>query len=449
MQTNPLPIQVSTPSPAPQRANAAPQSDNAQFSQALSREMAQRQDSPAPAAARPQAAPAQAKPASAKANEAKPADGKSADAKAIEAKTPVAKTDDAKAASASTDAASDDARDAADDAAITPVAELIAMVASFNQAPAASAPATDPVAAEVAVAAASGATDKQLKADLEAALAKTPAQPGAVEATGAAGKDAAAIEGAAHFSVTELAGAAAKAARPEAGEPAPAHAAAHTRDLPSAGAPKADLADAPAHARADPAAAPLKAEQAPRVRDADVAVLKEQASAAPVSAPVQQAALTLAQAVHGAPATDRIAARVGTPGWDQQVGQKIIWMVAGKDQSATLTLNPPDMGPMQVVLNVHNDQASVTFSAAQPEVRQALENAMPKLREMMQESGIALGNATVDAGTPDQRQAQQNELARSQRAGGRAGSDGAVETPVVAPRAARPGGGAGLVDTFA
>ena len=124
----------------------------------------------------------------------------------------------------------------------------------------------------------------------------------------------------------------------------------------------------------------------------------------------------MAQAVTGAPA-DRIAARVGTPGWDNQVGQKIVWMVAGKEQSATLTLNPPDMGPMQVVLSVTNDQATVTFSAAQPEVRQALENAMPKLREMMSESGIALGNATVNAGTPDQRQAQQGEQARGQARG--------------------------------
>lgn len=437
MQTTSLPIQVSTPSPAPQRANAAPQADNAQFSQALSREMAQRQDSPAPAAARPQAAPApaQAKPASAKTNEAKPQG---------------AKTDDAKPASASKDETRDDGADAA---AVTPVAELMAMMASFNQAPAASAPADDPVAAEAAAAIAASGMGKQLKADPDAAPGKAPALPPADGAIAPGGKDAvAAIEGAARFSVTELAGAAAKAARPQAGEPVAAHAAnsAHTRDLLAAGAPKADLADAPAaprHAQAEPAAAPLHAEPAPRVRDADVAVLKDQAPAAPVSAPVQQAALTLAQAVHGAPAADRIAARVGTPAWDNQVGQKIIWMVAGKDQSATLTLNPPDMGPMQVVLNVHNDQASVTFSAAQPEVRQALENAMPKLREMLGQSGIALGNATVDAGSPNQQQAQ-GESPRGNRPDARFGVDAKPEARSGATLL-RNGGGLGLVDTFA
>ncbi len=102
-----------------------------------------------------------------------------------------------------------------------------------------------------------------------------------------------------------------------------------------------------------------------------------QAVSAPTAAPVQQASLALAQAAAGLQQSDKIAARVGSSGWDQQVGQKIVWMVAGKEQSATLTLNPPDMGPMQVVLSVTNDQATVTFSAAQPEVRQALDDALP------------------------------------------------------------------------
>ncbi|QNB00964.1 flagellar hook-length control protein FliK [Massilia sp. Se16.2.3] len=112
----------------------------------------------------------------------------------------------------------------------------------------------------------------------------------------------------------------------------------------------------------------------------------------------QATALQSAQAAGSVP-TDRLSARVGTPAWDNQVGQKVIWMVGGEEQSATLELNPPDLGPVQVVLNVSNDMASVTFSSQQMEVRQALENSLPRLREMMSESGIALGNATVNAGS--------------------------------------------------
>ena len=125
---------------------------------------------------------------------------------------------------------------------------------------------------------------------------------------------------------------------------------------------------------------------------------------APASAPAALAALQAAvQAVH-APAThvDKLTPAVGTPAWDQALGQKIVWMAQGGEQSATLTMNPPDLGPMQVVLSVSNNQATVDFTAAQPEVREALEAALPRLREMMSESGVQLGQANVSAGSQQQ-----------------------------------------------
>ena len=89
--------------------------------------------------------------------------------------------------------------------------------------------------------------------------------------------------------------------------------------------------------------------------------------------------------------SERLNPQVGTAAWNQALGEKIVWMAAGNQQSATLTLNPPNLGPLQVVLNVSNEQATASFYAAQPEVRQALENALPRLRDMMQDAGIQLG----------------------------------------------------------
>src|SRR5690606_997669 len=40
-----------------------------------------------------------------------------------------------------------------------------------------------------------------------------------------------------------------------------------------------------------------------------------------------------------------IAPRVGAQGWDQAVAQRMVWMVSGAEQSASLTLNPPELGP--------------------------------------------------------------------------------------------------------
>ena len=391
MHTQTLPIQVSSAGPAPQRANATPSTDGAQFSQALSREMEQHHNSPAPAAASP-AAPA--KPQAAPAPASQPAPPKTAESKS-------AKTD------TDTDTSADEEKDdAANAAAASPVADMLAFVASFNK----------PAAAAAAAAAATTGM----------AATELPVKAGKADALGADGKPLPAGDdkgkGLAFKDVAQAV----------------------------AGADNGLAAAAPAlkaSAKADPALANVDT-VAPRAREAlaDITALKEPAAAAPAMAPVQQSSLAMAQAITGAP-TDRIAARVGTPGWDNQVGQKIVWMIAGKEQSASLTLNPPDMGPMQVVLSVTNDQATVTFSAAQPEVRQALENAMPKLREMMGESGIALGNATVNSGASDQRQAQQGEQARGHGAGGRFGG---VEAPIgsATPHRLRVDG-TGLVDTFA
>jgi flagellar hook-length control protein FliK len=182
---------------------------------------------------------------------------------------------------------------------------------------------------------------------------------------------------------------------------------------------------------------------------AQASALKDSAPNAQLLAQLQPAQLAAAQLAAGVSA-DHIPARVGSSGWDQQVGQKIVLMAGDGEQRAELTLNPPDLGPLQVVLNVSNDQASVQFSSNQLEVRQALENALPRLREMMSESGIALGNATVNAGTQDQRQAQGDGQPGSGRgSSSRFDSSGAVaETATRTTRITHLGDN-GMVDTFA
>lgn len=124
--------------------------------------------------------------------------------------------------------------------------------------------------------------------------------------------------------------------------------------------------------------------------------------------PLQPAATDMAAGLTNL-VTDKLTPRVGAPGWDQALSQKIVWMVGGAEQSASISLNPPDLGPLQVVLTVTNDQANATFISAQPEVRLAIEAAMPKLREMMSDAGIQLGQANVSADNASQHGAQSDD----------------------------------------
>jgi flagellar hook-length control protein FliK len=418
MQTTTLSIQVSSAGLEGAQRQQQANGDAGKFSASLSREMALRQNAaPMPAAIapvqKPKVAdkPAAASPPPAPREAARPANG-AGDSKA------------AKAEGSGEQAASDEA-ESTDAAASTPMADMLALVASFNQLHGANADAA------AGPAAALSAVPADQFAALQAAR-KPQRTDGADPALAGAALGAA--------DATDGGSALVPQAALAAGDKAQAQQAAGFRAA-------QDAASAAAAAKAGPDPAGLSARQAREAVEAST--LKEAAPLAPTVLQAQPAALEIAQAATGA-ATDRLAARVGTPAWNQQVGQKIVWMVAGEEQTASLTLNPPDLGPLQVVLSISNEQTSVAFSSNQLEVRQALENALPRLREMMGESGIALGNATVDAGMPDGREAQQ-QAGRGDGAAGRggAGDAGGVDTGAVPVPRTRPLGDRGMVDTFA
>ena len=112
--------------------------------------------------------------------------------------------------------------------------------------------------------------------------------------------------------------------------------------------------------------------------------------------------------------------RLQTPlhasGWDQDLGGKVVWMARSDQQSAVININPPQLGPVNISLNINGDQASATFISPHAEVRQAIEDALPRLREMLSGAGINLGQANVGSqwsGQSNSGQPQQSENPRS------------------------------------
>ena len=120
--------------------------------------------------------------------------------------------------------------------------------------------------------------------------------------------------------------------------------------------------------------------------------------------PQQQLNATQNATLTGAVSANQISPPLNSSAWDKAVGQKVIWMVGASMQSAELTLNPPDLGPLQIVLNVTNDQANATFISAHPDVREALEASLPKLRQMMDDAGVQLSGFSVNAEASNQGQ---------------------------------------------
>ena len=101
------------------------------------------------------------------------------------------------------------------------------------------------------------------------------------------------------------------------------------------------------------------------------------------------------------------------PQGQQQLAEKIRWMVNGRQSMAEIRLDPPEMGSMQIRLNVSGDSASVSFVVQSQHAKEMLADAMPRLRDMFSEQGIDLGESFVS----QQQTGEQGE----QQSGGQSG----------------------------
>lgn len=87
--------------------------------------------------------------------------------------------------------------------------------------------------------------------------------------------------------------------------------------------------------------------------------------------------------------------------WADEVGDRVRWMVGQQFQSAELKITPPDLGTIKVRISVHQDQMSISFSSPSPLVRDTLEEAIPRLRDMMSGSGFDAVDVEVAHEGPD------------------------------------------------
>jgi flagellar hook-length control protein FliK len=154
----------------------------------------------------------------------------------------------------------------------------------------------------------------------------------------------------------------------------------------------------------------------PGVREGDIARMAQQLTASgsgpadPLHTWSQSAvvgalpAQAFGMPVPGSPLPPQLAASlldmgvpqaVGGKAWEGAIADRIMWMVQGEQQIAKLQLNPPDLGPLEVRISVNHDQTSVSFLAQHAAVREALEAALPRLREMFEQQSMQLVRADV------------------------------------------------------
>ncbi|KPZ74742.1 Flagellar hook-length control protein [Pseudoalteromonas sp. P1-26] len=88
------------------------------------------------------------------------------------------------------------------------------------------------------------------------------------------------------------------------------------------------------------------------------------------------------------------------------------------NKEAEIRLDPPEMGSMQIRIRSDAEQAQINFVVQNQQAKEALEQSMPRLREMLAQQGIELGESSIQQGNPEQQQEQsgQGQLAGNQQA---------------------------------
>jgi len=96
---------------------------------------------------------------------------------------------------------------------------------------------------------------------------------------------------------------------------------------------------------------------------------------------------------------------------------KVMIMVQQKIQQVDIRLDPPELGHMQVRLNLHNDQANVQFIVQNQQAKEALDQNLNKLKEMLSQQGVNVGDANVGQRSNNQASADNQQGQLSQQNG--------------------------------
>ncbi|WP_296227990.1 flagellar hook-length control protein FliK [Ralstonia sp. UBA689] len=148
----------------------------------------------------------------------------------------------------------------------------------------------------------------------------------------------------------------------------------------------------------------------------------------------------------------------GDAAWPHSMASQLAFMQVHRQSSAELQLNPAELGGLNVKLEVDNGAVNASFVCQHQAVAELVQDAMPRLRDAMQQGGMQLAQTSVSTGDFSQQQgASQGSSTQgngSGHGGGGSGSrfggsaQGGADTGTVAVTS-RASSHVGVIDTFA
>ncbi|CAM4077130.1 flagellar hook-length control protein FliK [Pseudoalteromonas ostreae] len=79
--------------------------------------------------------------------------------------------------------------------------------------------------------------------------------------------------------------------------------------------------------------------------------------------------------------------------------ERVSALLSINNKEAEIRLDPPEMGSMQIRIRSDAEQAQINFVVQNQQAKEALEQSMPRLREMLAQQGIELGESSIQQGS--------------------------------------------------
>lgn len=99
--------------------------------------------------------------------------------------------------------------------------------------------------------------------------------------------------------------------------------------------------------------------------------------------------------VQSKPGQVKISVPFNQSGWGENLGRQLTLLMARNMDSAQIQLDPPELGPLQVKIQINQDQVSLQFNSGHAVVREALEQSSQRLQQMFSDEGLDLLDVTV------------------------------------------------------
>jgi len=144
------------------------------------------------------------------------------------------------------------------------------------------------------------------------------------------------------------------------------------------------------------------------------------------------------------PVTVTIDTPVHDASWRHEAAARMASLVTRGIEHAEVRVTPPDLGPVELRIDVRGGEATLAIVATQPTTRDALEQALPMLRDMLAQQGLSLGQATVADGRAESQSGGNGSSSRGDTFGSNAPLDDSMASHPVRATVAR-----GLIDVFA